>query len=151
MEQTAIRMQERFRFFATLSQDEVREFLRFCDVRRVGPGEALWQEGDQDNYAAFILSGRLGIKKRTDFASKHVIIGLYEAGSVVGELCLLTDNERSVSAVVMDEAELVILDSANFERLMVEQPTVALKLLKNIFVTTCKRLRKSYDRIASIF
>jgi len=151
MEQTVARMRECFRFFSSLSEEEVRDFLRFCDLRRAGAGEVLWQEGDPDNYAAFILAGRIGIRKRTSFAGKHMIIGTYETGSVVGELCLLTENERSVSAVVMNDAELVVLESGDFERLMVEQPTLALKLLKNVFLTTCKRLSKSYDRIASIF
>lgn len=151
MEQTAARMRECFRFFSALSEEEVHDFLRFCDNRQAGAGEVLWQEGDSDNYAAFILAGRIGIRKRTSFADKNVIIGTYEPGSVVGELCLLTENARSVSAVVMDDAELVVLESKDFERLMADHPTMALKLLKNIFLTTCKRLSKSYDRIASIF
>jgi CRP-like cAMP-binding protein len=144
-------MQERFQFFRALGEKEILDFLRFCETRSVPSGRVLWSEGDTENYTAFIVSGRIGIKKKTEFEKEQVIIGLYGEGSVVGELCLLTDNARSVTAEVLEPAELVILESSRFEQMLSEHPTLGLKLLKHIFLTTCKRLRKSYDRIASIF
>lgn len=147
----ADKMKKEFLFFGTLSEEELTNFLAFCENRQMPAGEALWHEGDTDNYAAFIVSGRLGIKKKTDFEGKHVIVGTYGVGSVVGELCLLTDDVRSVTAEVLEPADLMILDSVSFEKLIRQHPMLALKFLKNIFLTTCKRLRRSYDRIASIF
>lgn len=144
-------IQKEFKFFNSLSENELTNFLRFCKDMNVPKGEALWREGDMDNYAAFVVSGRLGIKKTTEFEGKHVIVGTYGPGSVVGELCLLTDDIRSVTAEVLEPAELVILDNKQFEELLIAHPLLALKFMKNIFLTTCKRLRKSYDRIASIF
>jgi CRP/FNR family cyclic AMP-dependent transcriptional regulator len=144
-------MRKEFRFFNSLSDRELDDFLGFCETRQMPAGKTLWQEGDQDNYAAFIVSGRLGIKKKTEFAGKHVIVGTYEQGSVVGELCLLTDNARSVTTEILEPADLVILSSEKFEDLVIRHPALGLKLLKNIFLTTCRRLNKSYDRIAAIF
>ncbi len=145
------RLQENFQFFSTLREEEVENFLEFCDYQKKPAGTMLWKEGDEDNSAAFIVSGRLGIKKKTEFEGKHVIVGTYGKGSVVGELCLLTDNARSVSAEIIEPAELVILSSRNFEKLLSKYPMLGLKLLKHIFVTTSARLRRTYDRIASIF
>jgi CRP-like cAMP-binding protein len=144
-------LQKRFVFFSTLGAAEVDDFLRFCERRSVTAGEVLWQEGDSDNYAAFIVSGRIGIKKRTEFAKEQVIVGTYGSGSVAGELCLLTENTRSVTAEALEDGELVLLQSTRFEDLISRHPQLALKLLKHIFTTTCGRLRKSYERIASIF
>ncbi len=144
-------IQKEFKFFNSLSENELTNFLHFCKDRKVPEGEALWREGDKDNYAAFVVSGRLGIKKTTEFEGKHVIVGTYGPGSVVGELCLLTDEIRSVTAEVLEPAEIMILDNKQFEELLIAHPLLALKFLKNIFLTTCKRLKKSYDRIASIF
>ncbi len=145
------RMREAFRFFQTLTDEEFQNFIEFCDRRRVASGEILWHEGRDDNYAAFILSGRICIKKRTEFEGKNVIVGFYEGGSVVGELCLLTDNPRSVTAEAMDASDLALLHSCDFERLVSIHPMLGLKLLKHIFVATTTRLRKTYDRIARIF
>ena len=145
------RMKKAFRFFKSLSDDEILAFLEFCENRQMAAGKTLWQEGDDDNYAVFIVSGKIGIKKKTEFANKHMIVGTFAKGTVVGELCLLTDHLRSVTAVILEPVDLVILTSKNFERLMTGYPRLGLKLLKHIFLVISKRLSRSTERIASIF
>ena len=143
--------QDKFRFFRNMPREEISTLLRFCTHHRAVAGEELWHEGDQDNQVAFILDGRLGIKKRTEFSDRHIIVGTYGAGSVVGELCLLTDNVRAVSAEAITDVELLFLSNEDFEALLHDNPTLGLKLLKGLFKMTSKRLSKSYERIASIF
>ena len=79
-------LRNRFPFFQSLQTDEVEQFLSYCRRLRAEAGTNLWQEGDADNFAAFILDGKLGIA-----------------------------------------------------------------LLRHIFLTTARRLTKSYERIASVF
>jgi len=144
-------LRAQFPFFHALPATEVKEFLSFCQRTRVDAGTTLWNEGDADNFAAFILAGKLGIKKQTEFDGKHVIVGLYTPGSVVGELCLLTNYPRAVSAEVIEAADLLLLHSQKFEEMLQRHPLLGLKLLRHIFLTTAKRLTKSYERIASVF
>ncbi len=143
--------QDKFRFFRNMPKEEISSLLFFCTHKRAQAGEILWQEGDKDNQVAFILQGRLGIKKRTEFSDRHIIVGTYGPGSVVGELCLLTDNDRSVSAEAISDVELLFLSNDKFEELLHANPALGLKLLKGLFKMTSKRLSKSYERIASIF
>ncbi len=145
------RMSESFRFFNHLNEDEIQAFLSFCGSKQVDAGETIWKEGDEDNYAAFVMSGKLGIKKMTEFKDKHLIVGLFTKGSVVGELCLLTQHPRSVTAVALESAEIVTLGSNHFEELIANHPMLGLKLLKHIFLVISKRLNRSTDRIAKIF
>nr|WP_320049559.1 cyclic nucleotide-binding domain-containing protein [uncultured Desulfuromonas sp.] len=143
--------QDKFRFFRTMPHEEISCLLQFCTHHRVEAGEELWHEGDKENKAAFILNGRLGIKKRTEFSNRHIIVGTYGPGSVVGELCLLTDEVRGVSAEAITDVELLFLSNENFEALIQDHPSLGLKLLKGLFKMTSKRLNQSYERIASIF
>jgi CRP-like cAMP-binding protein len=145
------KLKANFKFFNTLTDDEVDSFLHFCENRQVDAGENLWVEGDTDNYAAFIISGKMGIKKRTEFVGKYVIVGTFEKGTVVGELCLLTEKVRSVTAKILEPVDVLILSSQNFEKLITDYPMLGLKLLRHIFLVTSKRLSRSYDRMASIF
>ncbi len=144
-------MRREFKFFKTLSHEELTAFIGFCENKQIASGGVLWQEGDTDNYAAFILSGKIGIKKKTEFAGKYMIVGTFEKGTVVGELCLLSDAARSVTAIIIEDVDLVSLSSNNFELLLIKYPKLGLKLLKHIFLLTTRRLNKSYDRIAAIF
>lgn len=145
------RMNEVFRFFNALSEEEVSVFLGFCESRMIDIGQTLWKEGDSDNYSAFVISGKVGIKKKTEFEGKYMIVGTFARGTVIGELCLLTDHVRSVTAVVLETAEIVILTSKNFEKLITERPLLGLKLLKHIFMAISNRLSRSTDRMARIF
>jgi CRP-like cAMP-binding protein len=144
------KLQQEFKFFKTLNNKEVADFLQFCDFTTGSAGESLWKEGDSDNYAAFIISGKLGIKKKTEF-DKYMIVGTFARGTVAGELCLLTDRKRSVTAVVLDDIEIVRLSSEDFKKLISEYPMLGLKLLRDIFLVISNRLNRSTARIASIF
>ena len=142
---------ENFKFFNTLADDELRTFLGFCESKHICEGQTIWNEGDEYHYAAFIVSGKVGIKKRTEFEGKYMIVGTFGSGTVVGELCLLMDKPRSVTAVVLETVDIVILSSDNFELLLTGNPKLGLKLLKHIFIITSERLNRSTDRIARIF
>ena len=144
-------LKEKFKFFNTLTDDDLSIFLGFCDSKQVDEGETLWKEGDDYHYAAFIVSGKVGIKKMTEFEGKHMIVGTFGSGTVLGELCLLTSKPRSVTAVVLESVDSIILSSDNFELMLTEHTRLGLKLLKYIFVITSERLTRSTDRIAKIF
>ncbi len=146
-----IQAQDKFPFFSNLSADQIANILQFCTRHQAKTGEILWHEGDTDNQAAFILTGKLGIKKMTEFSNRHIIVGTYSSGSVVGELCLLTDNKRAVTAEALTDVDLLLLSNDKFEELIEAYPTLGLKLLRGLFKMTSKRLTKSYERIASIF
>jgi CRP-like cAMP-binding protein len=144
-------MRETFSFFSNFADEDLSSFLSFCETKQLPKGGALWHEGETDNYAAFILSGQIGIKKKTEFDGKYVMVGKFSKGSVVGELCLLTNNVRSVTAEVLEPVEVVILTSENFEKLLAKHTHVGLTIMKSLFVTAAKRLRSSTQRIASMF
>lgn len=144
------RLRQEFRFFKTLSHEEISSFLDYCKYAKGSAGDNLWEEGDTDNYAAFILSGKIGIKKKTEF-DRYMIVGTFSRGTVTGELCLFTNLNRSVTAVVLEDVEIMRLESGDFERLISHHPMLGLKLLRHIFLVISNRLNKSTARIASIF
>ncbi len=148
---SARKLKDKFRFFNTMTDDEFRTFISYCDTKQMKAGENLWEEGDKSHYTMFIVSGKVGIKKQTEFKGKHIIVGTFDPGTFVGELCILGDRPRSATAVVLESVDTIILSSDNFELLSTEHPRLALKLLKHIFVITVERLHRSTDRIARIF
>lgn len=144
-------LKNKFKFFNTLTDEELSIFLGFCDTRHIDEGETLWTEGDDSHYAAFIISGKVGVKKKTEFKGKHMIVGTFSPGTVIGELCILGDRPRSATAMVLEPLGTIILSSENFELLMLEHPRLGLKLIRYIFGITVERLNRSTARIAKIF
>lgn len=145
------RMREDLRFFRFLDGPALSRLADYFSCRQVRSGEVLWQEGDADDYEVFIISGRLEAKKQTEFAGKEVVVGVFSAGTIVGELSFLDQRPRAVSVVALEDSELLLLSRENFERLLTEHPEQGVALLKGMLLAVSTRLRKAYDRLAAIF
>lgn len=145
------KMKSEFRFFQFLDEAEKVVVGHYFECREVAAGTVLWNEGADSSDCAFVVEGRVEVKKETEFNGKHVIVGIYGEGSVVGELCLLSGGPRAVTATALTDVWLLYLSREKFEQLMEEQPVVGGKLLKGMFHTVSHRLRRSYERLAAIF
>lgn len=144
-------LKRQLRFFHFLAEEDMPLLADFFDCRQVPAGEILWQEGEPGDYEAFIVEGRVEVKKDTEFAGKQVVVGVYSPGTVVGELCLLDKKPRAVTAVALEDCGLLILTRQRLEALLEEHPRVGVKLLKGMLFAVSIRLRKSFERLASIF
>ena len=61
--------------FCFFGSDDAKVLSGYFECRNVKAGETLWKEGDICDYVAFITSGRLEVKKETEFEGKPVIVG----------------------------------------------------------------------------
>lgn len=137
--------------FSFLCEENLGELTEFIQYKTVKSGEVLWEEGDPCDYVAIISSGRVEIKKKTEFKGKYVVVGIYNRGAVVGALCILNSSPRAVTAVALDDVSLLIITPENFEKLIAERPELGIKLLKGMLLSVSTRLRKSYERLAKFF
>ncbi len=140
-----------FRFFKYIDDAErtiVGQYLECCEIPA---GTVLWHEGDEGNSVAFVVEGKIEIKKQTEFEDKHVIVGIYGEDSVVGELCLFSEEKRPVTATALTDATLLKISSERFDALLEEHPVIGGKLLKGMFLAVSRRLSKSFERLAAIF
>ncbi len=140
-----------FRFFKYLDESEKSIAGQYLDCCEIPAGTVLWHEGDSSDSAAFVVEGKIEVKKETEFKDKHVIVGIYGEGSVVGELCLFSGDKRAVTATALTDVWLLKLQAERFDALLEEHPAVGAKLLKGMFLAVTRRLRKSFERLAAIF
>ncbi|MCF6179683.1 MAG: cyclic nucleotide-binding domain-containing protein [Geopsychrobacter sp.] len=145
------KMKSSFRFFQYLDETEKKVVSQYVECCEISAGTVLWHEGDHSSSAAFVVEGKVEVKKQTEFKGKHVIVGIYGEGSVVGELCLLSGDKRAVTATALTDAWLLKLSAERFEDLLAEHPVIGGKLLKGMFFAVSRRLRKSFERLAAIF
>jgi CRP/FNR family transcriptional regulator, cyclic AMP receptor protein len=137
--------------FQFLNQDDEAVLEKYLDCLQVSAGETLWREGEGCGELAFIVTGRLEVSKETEFEGKNVIVGVYGAGSIVGELCILKAMPRIVTAVALTDCELLTLSADNFNALTEKHPALGVRLLKGMLATVSIRLSKAFSRLASIF
>ncbi|MDY0269429.1 Crp/Fnr family transcriptional regulator [Trichloromonas sp.] len=144
-------MKNDLRCFTFLSEADTEILSPYFECRQGAAGTVLWNEGDESKFAVFVMSGRIEEKKNTEFEGRQMVIGVYSEGSVIGEFSLIDDLPRAVTAVCLEDAQLLLMPRENFDRLLVEHPELGLRFLKGVLLTLSIRLRKSFERLVAIF
>ncbi len=140
-------MKEEKSVFNFMSDEDLRNLSAFFEIKRIPAGETLWKKEDPYDYIAFIVSGRVEIKKETEFHGRELIVGIYSKGA----LCILDESLRTVTAEALEDVSLAIITQQNLDKLIETNPESGAKLLKGMLLTVSIRLRKSFDRLAVFF
>ena len=101
------------------------------NVRTFKENEYIFHEGDTGNDMYILLSGRVSIfiKSKDNLQIKLCDIG---AGGFFGEMSLLEGEPRTATALAVENTVALSVNKDNFEAFIVEQPSMAFKLLKGL-------------------
>jgi len=134
-----------------LPEEGTTLLMQHLEQHQLQVGNELWQEGDPGNSLAFILSGKLELLKETAFPGRPFVLGLFAAGSLVGEDSFLDNQPRQGTIRVLEACQLLILSRDKFEELNQQKPVIANLILKWLMNLLSARLRNTQGRLAAIF
>lgn len=137
--------------FSFLCGEKFREISGYFQTKTVKAGETIWEEGGICDYVAIITSGRVEVKKKTEFEGKYVIVGLFNKGAVVGAMCILDDSPRSITAVALEDVSLLVITKEKLDELINTRPEIGVQLLKGMLLSLSIRLRQSFERLSKFF
>ena len=144
-------MKEGLSAFRFLSEEAIASLRDHMACRLLAAGETLWREGEHSDFICFILSGRIHMKKQTEFPGKEVIVGIHGKGSIIGAASFLDGSPRPLSARALEETSILTLDRSNFDDILNNHPRLALDLFQGMVHSLSSRLKQSFERLASIF
>ena len=97
------------------------------EFNRVYPKNTmLFSEGEPGNELFIIQKGSVKITKIVD--DNEVLLAVLKAGDIFGEMALLEDKPRAASAVAYEDCQVLAVNKANFERMIVTQPQLIARL-----------------------
>jgi SulP family sulfate permease len=135
---------------ARLDPDEIAVLSPLLQERRCSKGEVVFRRGDPGDAMYVSLRGSIGIWLPADpagggGAGRRMVS--YAPGVVFGEMGLLQGLSRSADAIAEDEAVVLELTRANFERLGTEYPVLHGKLLLSFGLLLAARVRALTDEL----
>ena len=133
-----------------LSHSELEVLLDCISERSLAEGQVLFRQGDASESAYIIRSGAL-VAELTLPNSVTVEMARMGTGSVVGELCLVEEGSRSLAVRSTENTRLLVVDRAAFTQLRRAQNPTAYRVVRNICVTLCDRLRSTNSFIEREF
>ena len=114
--------------FSGLPADELRALAEVIRGIRAGPGDRLFEEGDENAKFYIVTEGAVEIVKHVPGGGEEKL-AVRRAGDVFGEMALLNDAPRFATARVAEECECLTLSRRDFERLM-GGDSLALRMMK---------------------
>lgn len=119
----------------------------YLEFKSLAAGEYLFYEGEQGNYVAFVVAGRLDIIKRST-NNTELVLATITTGSSIGHMALVDNLSRSADAKATEATGLVILPKKDFDRVLIDHPRIGVSILKGLATMLSLNLRRTSDALA---
>lgn len=107
-------------------------------------GTILYKSGDPGREVFIIQSGLIKLVKET--ANFPIILAILERGEFFGDIGVFDDSDRYSKAEVLIDAELVVIPKYDFEKMIVKNNEIAVRMLKKYSL----RIKHLYQQMVKI-
>ena len=124
--------------FANQPLDHIEQLTTRGRSHRYRRNQIIFNQGDQGTALYMIVKGLVKMSQSSP-DGKERTLALLSPGDVFGEMALLDEQARSADAVVVEDAELLVVPRKEFLSFIMTQPQAAMALL----VVLSQRLRQT--------
>jgi CRP-like cAMP-binding protein len=122
--ETDVQLLARVPMLSEFSEDKLRLLAFSAESRRYRDGQRLFAAGDRADAGYVIGSGRVALTS----PGRAEPVEIAAAGSLIGELALIVDGERSLTATAIGDVETIVIRRPLFRRMLDEYPEVAARM-----------------------
>lgn len=130
-----------------LSSQEQGVLLDSLQRRQYQSNECIFKAGDVGDYALFIESGDVRLEFEEHELDCESVVATMCAGDIVGELSLLDEEVRSLSAYAENEVAAHLLSRQVLDQLKQTNPKFAASLFQALGKSASVKLRKSNHKV----
>ena len=138
------------RLFKDLTDEQLRKISSRGEERRIPEDEHVFREGEVGHELFVVMDGRIQISVEMSLPTEQAPVHTVTSGSVFGEFALVSDHERSASALALRETMVFALSREAFRDLAEEDPRLDYLVLHELgqilvgrLIKTTKELRAS--------
>lgn len=136
-----------YELLASLTAAELAVIRKLLERRSYRPGEVIINAGDEAQEMFFLAQGVVSVFTAPE-AEARKRLATFSAGMVFGEMAAIDRAPRSAMIVADSDVHCDILKLEDFERLGVTHPNVKIKLLENLSLCLCRRLRTTNRKLS---
>ena len=114
--------------FQGLESEQLANLCACTARKRLPKGEYLFRQGEKTRTVYLIKSGKLKLVQSTE-DGRETILDVCGPGEVLGELSLFQEQDEPSSAIAMEEACICCFSKQQFETLVKQDPSFALRII----------------------
>jgi len=128
--------------FATMNERDMEVISKIIFINTYAKGEVIFQEGEKGDSLYIVLKGQVKVCLYDEDGREYILAAIGKDG-FFGELALIDELPRSANVRTLEVSELLIIRRHDFTRLLMENPTITIAILKVL----SRRLREADERI----
>ena len=107
-------------------------------------GEYVFREGDEGDEMFIIQSGKVAVQKV--LGGKRTTLSVLEKGDFFGEMSILERMPRTADAEVIEDSDLILINSQTFGEMIRSNPEIAVRMLRKYSM----RMRETSEQMEAL-
>lgn len=132
-----------FEEFSGEKLDDIKELVQEIELSK---GDVLFEQDDPGDFLYIINDGLLKISRHDPISERRKTLAILGAGEIVGEMAVLTEENRSGEARALRDTHLFQIYEDDYLELLNKYPQMGVKLVRIL----SKRLLMSDEEIQSV-
>jgi len=132
--------------FQDFSDKEVAVLSKYVEEKSISAPTPLFLENMPGESMFIIISGAINLAKMLGEGETETLMTL-GPGDFFGELALVENGPRQVSALTAQDSQLLVIKRSGFEKMMEEAPQVAVKVVIGMYKTVTNRIKACSPQI----
>ena len=129
-----------------IKEEDIFGLLKSSKMIRYDPGETIIKEGELSSWIYFLITGKVGIRKK-----EETINILQRRGDLFGEMGVIDDSPRSASIFALDQTVCLAIDASYSKQLQGNEKIAFNAILYRIFAEIlAERLRSTDDELVKL-
>jgi CRP-like cAMP-binding protein len=125
---------------SSLPATEIKSAARYFNISEIAQDEVIFKEGDIGNFFCIIIDGTVSVQKANQ-DDENVELAKLPKGRTIGEMAVLDGERRSATCIAATDCTLLLLSKDALERMMLDAPRTAAKVIRAIAISLSRRLR----------
>lgn len=122
---------ENFNLFEGLPPEKMMELDKSLSMNTLEKNAIIYFTDDPSDWIYFLKEGKIKLTKISS-EGKEAITSILKPGDIFGELAITGESKREDTAVTMEDAVICKINKNSFEKLLLENPGLNLKITKII-------------------
>ena len=137
--------------FNHVSADYLQSMVSNRTEVNLDAGEFLFHQGDMGRGMYILVDGKVDIVLESAETLEVIkILATLEPGAYLGEVCMLSPQERTAGVRAQTKVKLMYMDSRDFLRDIDDKDPNALRISHNLALTLTERLKRANEIVTSL-
>lgn len=125
---------------------EILSAARYFSLSHIEQGNVIFKEGDMGTFMCLIIEGNVSVQKSNQ-DGEDVELAKLPKGRTFGEMAVFDGERRSAKCIAASDCTLLILSKDSLEKMILESPRIAAKVIRAIAISLSRRLRMADGRL----